>query len=159
MGEVASAVLLLPTDLGRLSVLESAVSDLIGRGPALVEPEIVRYNLWLAIHELCVNIIQHAYDGAHGEFMVRMQLLDQPWRVEMTTFDRGANRFIQEAYQAPDLDDPPINGLGMFLIEQLVDTIEYHWGETGSEWRLVKLLPLADGNQNVSMQSGTAVKG
>lgn len=159
MGEIASAVLILPTDLGRLSVLESAVSDLLGRGPDLIEPEIVRYNLWLAIHELCVNIIQHAYEGAHGEFTVRMQLLDAPWRVEVTTHDRGMHRFVRETYRTPDLEDPPINGLGMFLIEQLVDQIEYQWDESGSEWRLVKLLPLAAPAGNATMQSSTAMKG
>ena len=159
MSEIASAVLLMPTDLARLPVLESAVSELLDRGPAIVEPEIVRYNLWLAIHELCVNIIQHAYDGAPGEFTIQMRLSDGPLRVEVKTRDQGKHRFDYGTYHAPNLDDPPVNGLGMFLIEQLVDQIEYQANETGSEWRLVKMLQPADSVQSESVQPDAAVKG
>jgi serine/threonine-protein kinase RsbW len=143
VSEVTSSVLVLPTDLGELAVLETQIAALLAVAPAIEDAEIVQYNLWLAVHELCVNIIKHAYDGAPGEFVVTFRLLDDPWHIEITSDDQGRNAFDFSEWSPPDLIDPPIHGLGIFLMRQLMDSVAYEHTVTGSHWRLVKHLTVA----------------
>ena len=143
MSAITSFVVVLPTDVGQLAELETRIQDLIDCAPPLEDAEIVQYNLWLAVHELCVNIIQHAYDGESGEFVVNFMLLDDPLRVEITSQDQGANAFDFTEWSPPDLTDPPIHGLGIFLMRQLMDSVEYEHTDTHSHWRLVKRLAVA----------------
>ena len=130
----------LSTDLGELAVLEDVVHQLLAPVPNLAEPEVVQYNIWLSIHELCVNIIKHAYGGAPGAIQVDMALLDEPWRVEIDTYDQGPKAYNLDAWQPPNLDDPPIHGLGIFLIQQLMDEVACTGAPGNNHWRLVKRL-------------------
>jgi serine/threonine-protein kinase RsbW len=148
VSEKFSSVLVLPTDLERLAVLETEIDQVLAHAPPLVEAEIVRYNMNLAIHELCVNIICHAYDGETGKFMLTLSLLDDPWRIEMSTCDNGPRRFNADGWTPPDLDDLPVHGLGVFLMRSLMDDISYTPNADCSRWRLVKRLPLADEAQD-----------
>lgn len=85
MSEIFSSVLVLPTDLERLAVLETQIRRVFSHAPPLAEAEIMQYNVHLAVHELCVNIIKHAYARRSGKFMLTLSLLDTPWRVEVST--------------------------------------------------------------------------
>lgn len=144
MSEIFSSVLVLPTDLERLAVIETQVDDLLRHAPPFAEADIVRYNIHLAVHELCVNIIKHAYEGAAGKWTLTLSLLDDPWRVEVSTCDGGSRRFDAGLWMPPDLDDLPVHGLGIFLIHSLMDEVSYAPEAECSRWRLVKRLPVAD---------------
>lgn len=147
MSEIFSSVLVLPTDLERLAVLETQIGELLAYAPPLMEAEIVQYNIHLAVHELCVNIIKHAYDGEAGKFMLTLSLLDDPWRVEVSTCDSGRRRFDSAGWAPPDLDDLPVHGLGIFLIQNLMDEVSYAPNAECSRWHLTKWLVVADGAQ------------
>ena len=144
MSEIFSSVLVLPTDLERLAVIETQVDDLLRHAPPFAEADIVRYNIHLAVHELCVNIIKHAYEGAAGKWTLTLSLLDDPWRVEVSTCDGGSRRFDAGLWMPPDLDDLPVHGLGIFLIHSLMDEVSYAPEADCNRWRLTKLLPVAD---------------
>lgn len=145
MGEIASSAFVLPTDLAELSTLELQVHALMALAPAFEDVEAVTYNIWLSVHELCVNIIKHAYDGAAGTIEVAMHLTDAPLAVEIVTRDQGQNVFDFVSWEAPDLEDPPIHGLGIFLIRQMMDVVEYAPAASDNRWRLVKFLTATDG--------------
>lgn len=144
MSDIYRSAIVLPTDLSQLGVLEEQVAAVLAHAPDLTEPDIVRYNIWLATHELCVNIINHAYDNAQGEFHVAFALVDDPLRVEIDTHDHGRALFDLEGWAAPDLDDPPIHGLGIFLMHELMDKVEYTPLPGDSRWRLIKYLDPTD---------------
>jgi serine/threonine-protein kinase RsbW len=144
VSEIFSSVLVLPTDLERLAVLETQINELLAHAPALTEADIVQYNLHLAVHELCVNIIKHAYDGVTGKFMLTLSLLDMPWRIEASTCDHGRRRFDAERWAPPKLDELPVHGLGIFLIRSLMDEVSYAPDADCTRWRMVKHLELAD---------------
>lgn len=143
MSEIFSSVLVLPTNLERLTVLETQVGEVLAHAPLLVEADTVRYNMNLAIHELCVNIINHAYGGEKGKFMLTLSLFDDPWRIEMSTCDNGRRRFDAVAWMPPDLDNLPVHGLGIFLMRSLMDEVSYAPATDCSRWLLVKRLALA----------------
>lgn len=143
MSEITSAVIVLPAALEHLAVLETELARLLAQAPPLAEPDVTQYNLQLATHELCVNIIEHAYGGESGEIEVIGALLDDPWRVEITTLDRGRHHFDLQTWAPPDLDDLPVHGLGIFLMHNLMDTVTYTPEADCSRWHLLKRLDLA----------------
>lgn len=149
MGIVASRTIMLPTNYEQLVELESAVAEVLASAPAIEEKEVVQYNIVLALHELCVNIIKHAYAGQTGQFQVRLVLCDAPFRLEVDTHDAGTRPFDLAGVNEPNLDDPPINGLGIFLMRQIMDTVTYETGAAGNHWHLVKQLTLAAGNGSI----------
>lgn len=133
----------LDTDLGGLAVLEEAVNKILAPVTDLQDAEAVRYNVWLAVHELCVNIIGHAYEGEPGMIEVTFSLENDGRTLVVRTHDYGPHTFIFEDWSPPDLSEAPIHGLGIFLIRQLMDTLDYQTGADGSHWRLTKQLDRA----------------
>lgn len=140
MNRIASKTIVLPTQLERLVELEQIVADMLARLPNLQEAEIVNYNVVLALHELCVNIMKHAFAGEEGKFTVVFDLQCDPTRIQIDTHDNGKRTFDMNSWQTPDLEEPPIHGLGIFLMRQLMDTVEYTATADGNHWRLIKLL-------------------
>ena len=146
MSIIASQTIVLPTDYERLAELEATVAEILASAPAIEDIEVVQYNIVLALHELCVNIIKHAYAGQPGQFQLRLALHDMPLRLEIDSHDEGTQPFDLASVDDPNLDDPPINGLGIFLMRQLMDKVTYERGATGNHWHLAKRLPVVTGN-------------
>jgi anti-anti-sigma factor len=97
-------------------------------------------NTKLAVDEACTNIIKHAYDGTgQGEIVVRIEI--EPGNLEISLNDQG-ERFDFAAIQDPDLDEyvetGRKGGLGVFLINRLMDSVQYHSGDVGNELVLSK---------------------
>ena len=143
MSEIFSSVLVLSTRFERLAVLERQVQEVLSHTPPLLEPDTVQYNVHLAIHELCVNIITHAYGGEPGKFMLTLSLFDDPWRIEISTCDNGCRCFDASRWMLPRLDNPPMHRLGIFLMHSLMDEVRYTPAMDCSRWRLIKRLVLA----------------
>lgn len=146
MSIVASRTIMLPTDYEQLAELDSAVAEILASAPAIEDIEVVQYNIVLALHELCVNIIKHAYAGQSGQFQLRLTLHDAPIRLEIDSYDNGTRSLDLASVGEPNLDDPPINGLGIFLMRQLMDTVVYENDAAGNHWHLAKRLPIVTGN-------------
>jgi sigma-B regulation protein RsbU (phosphoserine phosphatase) len=96
------------------------------------------YNLRLAYEELISNIIRASSEGPHNErkpslevSMLSRTVDEQLWFV-IRTSDSGKK--FDPAFGKPRLvdtnqhvNDRPIGGLGLFLIEQSVDKATYQW--------------------------------
>lgn len=81
----------------------------------------------LAIEEITVNIINHAYgDGVRGNIDVSIEKTDS--QVIIHIFDEGMPFNPLEA-KAPDVNasvaERPVGGLGIFMAKNLVDGITY----------------------------------
>ena len=107
----------------------------------------------LACHEACTNVIQHAYGGRDdGELEIHCWREKNKFVVTLT--DRG-RPFDPSQAPPPDLssdwEDRPIGGLGVFLIQQLMDAMKYEYDlDRGNVLWMVKNLPPsseAGGNQ------------
>ncbi len=144
MTNIAAKSILLPTELDRLVELEEIVAEMLAHVVAAPDLELVQYNVVLALHELCVNIIKHAYAGKKDQFGVVFELRCDPTLLQIDTYDDGPHKFDVAGWQTPDLDDPPIHGLGVFLMRQLMDEVTYETTAAGNHWRLVKFLPEAE---------------
>ena len=99
----------------------------------------VRSELTLAIHELCVNIVEHAYAGASGNIDIEAEYNGD--MLEIMVWDTAPNPYTPpDEVNAPDPDSLPEGGWGIFILHQVFDQVEYMRSDEGNQWRLLKAL-------------------
>jgi serine/threonine-protein kinase RsbW len=99
----------------------------------------VRTGIVLAVQELLVNIVRHAYEGKSGQIEFELDQSDSQILIQVK--DDAEKAFeMPETITAPDLLDLPEHGMGLFIIHQAFDTVDYKRTEGRNHWRLMKLL-------------------
>lgn len=130
----------LPANYAQLNVLSGCIGELLARVEGLADRERVVYAVQLAAHEVCTNIIDHAYGGEPGQrITARLTLEARPRRLVVELEDRGRPCDL-DAIGEPDLSQPRESGYGMVLIRSLMDEVRYSRRAGGNRWRLVKVL-------------------
>jgi serine/threonine-protein kinase RsbW len=113
-----------------------------------VSPELF-FDLQLAVEEASTNVIEHAYDGKGGDLLIVFQTSGHD--MVITLRDHG-RPFAPEAVVAPDMSLPltkrRIGGLGMHLMFQLMDAVQFDFAEGVNTLVMIKRnavsMPLAD---------------
>ena len=127
----------LPSELGYEKVAMStaaSVAKLMGFSEDRID------DLKTAVAEACINAIEHGNE-LNSALSVGVMLSTSEDRLEVRVIDEGAG--LNAAAPTPDIDlkvsgeqDP--RGLGMFLIQSLVDEAEWYKGPPGKSYvRLV----------------------
>jgi serine/threonine-protein kinase RsbW len=98
--------------------------------------------LKLAVDEACTNIIEHGYKGMDpGSIILSFRI--QPDRILVQITDFG-HVFEPVAGPKPDveaaLEDRELGGLGLYLIYQTMDNIDYTSSEDGNTLTFTKYL-------------------
>ncbi|GAB4166819.1 MAG: hypothetical protein Fur0032_04490 [Terrimicrobiaceae bacterium] len=101
-------------------------------------PECESLLVVLALDEACTNIIRHAYQGACRP--VRMEMSRSNTSVTFTLRDYGKS-CDPEKIRGRALEDFRPGGLGVHIIQQAFDDVEYTPCSRGTRLRLVKKLP------------------
>jgi serine/threonine-protein kinase RsbW len=109
-------------------------------------PDNVVLDLKLAVDEACTNIIQHGYKGMNpGSIILSFRIESTRILVQITDFGH-----IFEPVETPKpdieaaLEDREFGGLGLFLIYQTMDNIDYHSSEDGNTLTFTKLFNSGD---------------
>jgi len=77
----------------------------------------------MAINEACMNVIQHAYGGREdGEIIVEFWKDDEELLVRIYDFAEKVNL---EGIKSRDLNEVRPGGLGVHIIHQVMDSVEY----------------------------------
>jgi serine/threonine-protein kinase RsbW len=129
----------IPAEHRYLNVVGACAIALLDRVPNLEEAKIVSYNIELALHEACANIVDHAYAGWSGRIVIEFHYTAAPQQLAIDLYDTGA-AFDPSAVPPPNLDDAQIHGYGLFLVRSLMDEVRYEALPDGNHWRLVKQL-------------------
>jgi len=129
----------LPADVRYLGLLEGLIGSLLGHETGLADREARTFEVILAVHETCTNIIDHAYAGGPGRIELAFTLYDDPRRLVVDIRDTGQS-FVMGEIQPPNLGAPQTRGYGLFLIHRLMDEVSYTPAEGNNQWRLVKQL-------------------
>ncbi len=130
----------LPANLKYLHLVGSCIEGVLMRIEGLADPEKQVYNLQLAAQELCTNIVEHAYSGRDkARIRVSLSLEANPIQLVLKFWDTGRS-FEPSMVPPPALGEPQVHGFGLFLVQQLVDDIEYRPMVGGNHWRLAKRL-------------------
>jgi anti-sigma regulatory factor (Ser/Thr protein kinase) len=120
-------VLRLPAELDRLYEVLSFIRQ---KAEALGVPDKSLGKLDLVMEELTVNVMHYAYPDGSGAFEISFVLEEQgtSTRFCVTLRDWG-KPFNPLASSEPDRELPveerPVGGLGIFLAEQMVDSLNY----------------------------------
>ena len=99
-------------------------------------------DLKLAVDEACTNVITHGYKGMNpGSIILSFRI--EPGRILVQITDFG-HVFEPEAAPKPDveaaLEDRELGGLGLFLIYQTMDNIDYQSSEEGNTLTFTKFI-------------------
>lgn len=130
-----------PATLEHINILSRCACALVEGINNLEEPEINLYNLELAIQEVAVNIVKHAYAQRKGRIRMTMRLEEEPMRLTILLRDTGRS-FDPALVPPPRLGELQEHGFGLFLVRQLMDVVDYQPGPAGNMWRLVKNIPI-----------------
>jgi serine/threonine-protein kinase RsbW len=137
-------VLSLPSKLGHEKVAMStaaSVAKLMGFSEDRIE------DLKTAVAEACINAIEHG-NRMDESLKVGIILSMTATTLEIRVWDRGDG--LDAEIPPPDIDskmageDNP-RGMGVFLIQGLMDEVEWMSGQTGSCTRLVVHLKKSEG--------------
>lgn len=130
----------LPASLKYLAVISCYLNEILRTLELSEEPDVIIYNVQLAVHEVCTNIIEHAYrNTADGRFELEIAFEPESNFLEVTLTDEGGH-FDLEAVPMPSLDEPQERGYGLFLVHQLMDKVTYEPDGPRNYWRLEKQL-------------------
>lgn len=127
-----------PAGLEHLEALEERVVSSLDRWPDISDLEQTRFSIVLALQEICVNIVEHAYREATGQIEVTVYEGTSPARMEIILHDTGM-RFDPLVITPPTAGEPREGGLGLFLANEMMDSVIYEAKEQHNQWRLVKL--------------------
>lgn len=102
------------------------------------------HDIELAVHEICNNIIEHAYGHQNGQIDAYFTFERREKCVTVDLYDTG-QPFDSAEVSAPDLTIPQEGGYGLYLVHALLDEVTHSVhrlgnGTAGNHWHLVKYL-------------------
>jgi serine/threonine-protein kinase RsbW len=130
----------IPATHKHLNILSACIAEFLVRVENIAEREALIYNVQLAAHEACANIIDHAYAGEdERRIIITLTLLAPPRRMIINLHDNGYS-FDIASVPTPNLDEAHDHGYGLFLMRSLMDEVTYVPQPEGNQWSLVKHL-------------------
>src|SRR5215470_6430838 len=96
----------------------------------------LRKQLALAVHELCINIVQHGYAGVHGNIMLHAGCYQHG--LFLTVYDTAPNPYRDTKRHAPEPLDLPESGWGLVILHRVMDDVCYARHPKGNAWHLIK---------------------
>ena len=122
-----------------LSAFREFISDCCNRHNV---PSETVFELKLAVDEACTNVIEHGYKGMDpGSIILSFRIESDRILVQLTDFGH-----VFEPAEAPKpdvkaaLEDRPLGGLGLYLIYQMMDNIDYESSEDGNTLTFTKYI-------------------
>jgi len=130
--------LCLESRLEELQRLEAAVEVLAEREQW---PQSLLYQVKLVLEEVIVNIVNYGYEKREGH-RIDVDLISEPDTLTIKIADDG--RAFDPLNQAPrpdvdaSLEDRPIGGLGVYLVQTLMDEAHYRREQDRNHLTLIK---------------------
>ena len=129
--------LAIPAVVSSLPIISDTLSAILGQIAEIPDRETMTYNVLLSVHEICTNIIEHAYENKGGQIEIDIQMDEQSGVLTVDLFDKGRSFELANVPQ-PDLDSAPVRGYGLFLVHELMDKVSYFPAQEKNHWQLVK---------------------
>lgn len=124
----------LPAAARFLNVLGACIVEIFSQLDDLPDRDQVAYNFQLGAHEVCANIVEHAYAGSAGRIAITLALQTAPRRLVIELRDDSTCVFDPTQVHDPAPDELQTRGRGLWLARQLVDELVYESRE-GKQWR------------------------
>lgn len=134
--------LVFPADSKYLNVIGACITAVLQHESPFLSQETFTSGITLAVHEVCINIIEHAYGGIPGRITMDINILDDPHRLEIILNDHGKSFELGDISLPNQGEEVQIRGYGLYLIHQLMDQVKYIPQTGNNTWKLVKDLQL-----------------
>ena len=93
----------------------------------------VKNEILISIEELFVNIAHYAYGNEVGEAILSLEMLEEGKRIRMVLKDQGIP-FNPLEKEDPNIElsaeERKIGGLGIFMVKDYMDYLEYHYEDS-----------------------------
>jgi anti-sigma regulatory factor (Ser/Thr protein kinase) len=103
----------------------------------------VQTQIEIAVEELFVNIANYAYNPDEGPATVRVEVEKEPPAISITFIDEGVP-YDPLAKEDPDVtlgaDERQIGGLGIFMVKESMDDIDYEYKDGKNILHIRKLI-------------------
>lgn len=130
----------LPARYAYLHILSDCIAEMLSQVEDINDRDLLTYNIQLAAHEACTNIVNHAYGGdCEGRITIVLALMPRPPRLVIELRDTG-KPFDIGSVPEPNLEEAQVHGYGLFLIRNLMDSVTYTPRSGDNYWCLVKHL-------------------
>lgn len=110
------------------SQIEQIIDQIMTAPEVISVPVEMLFTLRLAVEELVANVVNYAYSNEEGNLDVDINLKDN--QLSITFIDHGVP-FNPLAQTDPDItltaEEREIGGLGIFLVKQVMDSVEYYF--------------------------------
>ena len=87
----------------------------------------------IAVDELFINVCHYAYGEKIGEVEFALEMREEPKRVRLVMKDRGI-AFDPYSREDPDItlsaEERKIGGLGIFMVKDFMDHVDYEYRES-----------------------------
>jgi serine/threonine-protein kinase RsbW len=133
-------ILDIPAETKYLETVSGLIDSTLERMDQPTKDPQANFAIKLSVHEACTNIIEHAYHGNPGRIRIAISLYQTAARKIIIELSDQGDAAIIAKFKQPDLDHPQIKGYGLFLMKQLVDTVEYIRDGGTNRWKLVKAI-------------------
>lgn len=125
----------LPATYKYLNVLDT-FTTVLERADGLQDPTSLAYNVQLAVHEICTNIVGHAYsEKSSGRIKIELTLQKDPPVLIVDLYDTGRAVNLEDI-RDPNLEQAQVRGYGLFLVRQLMDEVTFY-SQEGKAWRSI----------------------
>ena len=126
--------------LDNLEVVQDFVrEELESRGCSMK----VMMQIEIAVEEIYVNIVHYAYNPEIGKATIRCEVVDNPMQVIIQFLDSGVP-FDPLAKEDADItlsaEERNIGGLGIFMVKQSMDEVNYEYKEGKNVLTIRKVL-------------------
>jgi serine/threonine-protein kinase RsbW len=130
----------LPATYAYLNVLSSCITEMLSSVPDLADSADTAATVGLAVHEICTNVIDHAYEqNEECRISITLTVTAPPRSLIVTVVDSGLP-FNPAAAKPPDLTEPREHGYGLFIAHSFLDVVDYERISETNRWHLVKRL-------------------
>ncbi len=129
----------IPASYQYLNVIGACIAAMLEKEDSLSNRETLAYNIELAVHEICTNIVEHAYAGLGGNIILGLRVVENPYRFIIEITDTGQSFELSDVAK-PNLEEPQIRGYGLFLVYELMDEVIYKPETANNLWQLTKNL-------------------
>ena len=107
-------------------------------------PKEIRVKIDIAVEELFINIVSYAYASQEpGEVIVKMSFTNTPSAVTISFLDWGTP-YDPLLHPDPDvtlpLEERQIGGMGLYLVKNLMDDVQYRYYDKHNETTIKKTL-------------------
>jgi len=140
MNDKEQLFLSVPADHSNLFLIGSFVEEVFKQENWIKPTRDFVYNLQLGLHELCTNIIEHAYGTeTDGDIKIWVEASQKEETIIFEIHDSGC-AFDPRNVPAFKFGTLQEKGFGLYLIKQLFDKVSYERIDHINHWHLTKTL-------------------